>query len=154
MIYANRKLQYLFNYIPRIIAEEDKTIELGRLIIEKHHSDICRTLDRNDWDVIHKNGVSNDLRNENLEIVVFKDDDFFKDNKNLEKQMISAKIHAKEQEDIAQKALFEKSVAVGQIELLTKQIAYERDRVKKLNKEINKKDAEIKRLSEIVNNRF
>ena len=52
-----------------------------------------------------------------------------------------------------EEAINERMINRLKIDSLTKQVAYEQNRVKELNKELNKKEKEIRRLMDILNER-
>ena len=73
----SKKLKDRFSTRPVIVAEEDNSIRLDKLILMSDMSDNeIKALENEEWDVIYKNGNLRDLRKSNLEIVVFKDDDY------------------------------------------------------------------------------
>ena len=76
MIYVNKKLKYMFNLLA-IVSAEDSSLKLGKYIYRCEHSEDVSDIPETDWEVIHKNGNSRDFRSENLELVIFKDDEFF-----------------------------------------------------------------------------
>lgn len=156
MIYVNEKLRYMFDAVPVLVADDEDTgkeIKMGKLIYVYHGKDAdkIKRISDEGWDVAYKNGNFRDNRSDNLELVIFKDDKFFKDNEDLEKQMLCAKRNAEEKEELAKRVLSEKTVDKFKIDSLTKQVVYEQNRVKELNKELNEKEKEIRRLIDIIN---
>lgn len=80
MIYMNKKEKDAFDSRPVIVMEDDNSIRLDKLILMADMTDEeIKNLEKEEWDVIYKNGDLRDVRKCNLEIVVFKDDDFFKE---------------------------------------------------------------------------
>lgn len=86
MIYVNKKLKYLFDLVPTAMIEENGVVNLASAIEEREatklnkivysrcHEDEVKNIPYDEWDVIHKNGEYLDLRSENLELVIFKED--------------------------------------------------------------------------------
>ena len=156
MIYVDRKLKYMFEEVPaNYVDDEDmkKSFRVDMLVYETFKKDELKHISDGEWSVIHKDGNLYNDHLDNLELVVFKDDKFFKDNKKLEEKMLLAKRKAEEKEIIAKKADFENTVNKNKIISLTKQVEYEQKRVKELNKELKKKESEIRRLMDIMNKR-
>lgn len=160
MIYVNDKLKYMFEQSPveRVVDEEDsnKQYSLDMLVYATFKSDeieeyLSGNISMSNWSVVHKDGDFDNNSLDNLELVVFKNDKFFKDCKILEAQMNSAKKQAKEKELLYNKIHSENITNKNKITYLTKQISYERNRIKELNKELNKKENEIRRLFDIIN---
>ena len=156
MIYVNDKLRYMFEEAPVNYVDDEhtkKSFRVDMMVYASFKGDEIKNIPEGEWSVLHKDGNSLNDCLDNLELVVFKNDKFFKDNKNLEKQMLIAKRNAEENINIAKKASFENDVNKNKIQLLTKQVTYEQNRVKELNKELKKKEGEIRRLMEIMNKR-
>lgn len=72
MIYVSNKLKYLFDYIPTMVNEDG--VEFGKMVYANRHEDEVKDIPYDDWAVIHKNGEPRDVRSENLELVIFKED--------------------------------------------------------------------------------
>ena len=72
MIYVNKKLKYLFDYLPTPVNEYGD--ELGKFIYSLDYEDEIKNLSDDEWNVIHLNGEPNDLRKKNLELVIFTED--------------------------------------------------------------------------------
>ena len=156
MIYVDRKLKYMFEEAPvNYFNDEDmkKSFRADMMVYSNFKADEIKNIPEGEWSVIHKDGNSCNDHLDNIELVVFKDSKFFKDNKQLEEKMLHAKRKAEEKEIIAKKADFENSVNKNKIISLTKQVEYEQKRVKELNKELKKKESEIRRLMDIMNKR-
>lgn len=158
MIYVNKKLKYMFDSMPTAITNDENTgkeITIGKLVYAYHgdNADKIKGISYEEWDVAYKNGNIRDNCSENLELVIFKDDKFFKENEYLRNQMLSAKKDAKENKEAMEEAINERMMNRLKIDSLTKQVSYEQNRVKELNKELNKKEKEIRRLMDILNER-
>lgn len=71
MIFVSNKLRYLFDGLLKPINENGEP--LGKLVYAEHHYDEIKDIPYDDWDVLHLNGISQDFRSSNLELVIFKD---------------------------------------------------------------------------------
>ena len=151
MIYVDSRLKYMFDKMPvQYIEHDEKTFRVDKMVYETFKSEELAGLSKGDWDLIYIDGDIENAALNNLELVVFKDEKFFKENKVLREQMIAAKRNSEEKEKIAKEALSERTVNRIKIDSLTKQVAYEQKRVTELNKELNKKEKEIRRLMDII----
>lgn len=151
MIYVDSRLKYMFDKMPvQCIEHDEKTFRVDMMVYETFKSEELAGLSKGDWDLIYIDGDIENAALNNLELVVFKDEKFFKENKVLREQMIAAKRNSEEKEKIAKEALSERTVNRIKIDSLTKQVAYEQKRVTELNKELNKKEKEIRRLMDVI----
>lgn len=154
MIYVNSKLKYMFDQMPvKCVSDEESNeqIRVDLLMFHTFKNEELAGIPHGEWDVLYKDGDITNTILDNLELVIFKDDKFFKDNQALEAQMKAAKKEAEEKRQLASEAESSKFKDKLRIESLTKQVAYEQKRVAELNKELNKKEKEIRRLMSLLN---
>lgn len=158
MIYVNSKLRYMFEKAPANYVTDEitgKSCRIDKMVFVTFKSeelDKLGIVGDAEWDVLHIDGSYDNDSLDNLELVIFKNDKFFKDNKMLEQQMLSAIKRAEAQEKVAAAIASEKTIDNIKINSLNKQINYEQGRVKELNKELRKQEKEIRRLMSIIEN--
>lgn len=181
MIVLNKNLKYLFEFAPRLTVYDDmlkgkirtdKSVfrasryweEKGRKIGENGNRlrfetddllpvpSTCLVLDDedSDWELIHLDGDYKNCKVENLEPVLFVDEDpmeqLYDEIKSLKEQLITKRDEAKNYKN-------ETDIQDMMIDNLNKQLAYEQGRVKELNKELKKKEQEIRRLFSIIDSK-
>ena len=100
-----------------------------------------------DWEVIHLDGNYKNCEPDNLELVMFVDgdpvEDFLKIIEELKKELVAKDEHIK-------KITFESNAKDGKVANMHKQVLYEQNRVKELNKELRKQEKEIRRLFDLT----
>ena len=151
MIRISNKLKYMFENMPFAYVEEDGIVaRLDRLVYSSFKPDNIKGLEEDDWDLIHLDGSFKNNALDNLELVVFSDeentDKFKLEIKKLKEEIILKDKHIK-------KLTFESNAKDGKVQNMNNQVLYEQKRVKELNKEIRKQENEIRRLMAILDSR-
>lgn len=169
-MFVSKQLKYLFDSAPKLIIpderlgkkiRQDKTIYRMKYnnmfsedledeeeeLIGIPFSMLCMDNADDEWEVIHLDGDYKNCKPDNLEAVIFVDGDpmidFLNEIEELKKELVAKDEHIK-------KITFESKAKDGQVANMNKQVIYEQNRVKELNKEIRKMEKEIRRLLDIT----
>ena len=150
MIKVSKKLKYLFEEMPYMFYSDEydeSEVRVDKLVYTSFKFDTLKGLSEDDWELIHLDGDFKNNALDNLELVVFvEDDDMIKlqvEVKNLKQELIVKNEHIKT-------ITMESKAKDGKVANMYKQVLYEQNRVKELNKEIRLKEKEIRRLFDIT----
>lgn len=175
MVVLDKKLKYLFNFLPKVTEYNeylDKKVRLDKTLFRTYYYH-KKIFDKNgelikceiekpmfvpydcltpcdideEWELIHLDGNYENYALDNLEPVLFVDENptkpLYKKIESLEKQIILQNEHIK-------KITSESKIKDYKVENMNRQVLYEQKRNEELNKEIVKLEKEIKRLFKII----
>ena len=174
MLVVSKKLKYVFDSTKKYIIEnedgeklrQDKTIYkmyknniISKDFIKYEKSDeeknfilippnmVCSGEEDDNWELIHLDGNYKNCKIDNLEEVLFVEEDpvdilngYVKE---LKKELSSKNEQIK-------KIMFESSTKDGKVANMQRQVLYEQSRIKELNKELKQQEKEIRRLLDII----
>ena len=174
MIVVNKKLKYLFKYVPKKELLKNK-IQIDKTIFKYFHymnskdsvfdkygnihshdlkevnkslMDILFTNPADDeWELIHLDGDYKNCALDNLEPVVFVEEEPM-EQLGYKIDLLNTKLRDKDEE--IKKWKDDSQTKTYQIQNMQKQLLHEQNRVKELNKELRKQEKEIRRLFSII----
>ena len=152
MIRVSKKLKYVFENVPHMYFEDDdfrfRSDKMCYSAFKKY--EIPDGLSIDDCELVHLDGNIENCALDNLELVVFDEEDYILKLKNemklLKKELVS-------KDDKIRKLTFDCNAKDGRVNNMHKQVLYEQNRVKELNKEIKTMEKENRRLFAIINSK-
>lgn len=152
MIRLNKKIKYMFDKIDKYYFNDDvsgKSFEAARIVYTtfKGNEVPKDIIDGDDWDLIHLDGDLSNCALDNLELVIFEDSD---SETELKRNIKDLKDELKSKNEYIKKISLESNAKDGKVAYMQKQVLYEQNKIKELNKELKMQDKEIRRLLSII----
>lgn len=151
MVRLDARLKYIFkNMRHNTVTDENtgKSFRRDMMVYVTFKGDELQGLTEDDFDLLHLDGDINNCALDNLELIVFE-----KENSLLQQQ--KAKV-VELQKEIVQKNEYIKTISAEskakdwRVDKMQKQVSFEQNRVKELNKELKAQEKEIRRLFALV----
>ena len=152
MIRLSKKMKYMFDKVDKYYFNDDengKSFEAARMVYTAFKKDEIpkNIIESDNWDLIHLDGDLSNCALDNLELVIFEDNDYETE---LKRNIKTLKDELKSKNEYIKKISLESNAKDGKVTNMQKQVLYEQNKIKELNKELKMQDKEIRRLLSII----